>query len=231
MRERTINSGDRAMTKRALLLLLTFSILCLPAAAHSARAPLWLAPVLPEQIDDRRFADTQPAPTAVAAVYFPVTRPLDRLAVEEQANSSRSGMRLAYPIAADLFLEAAYRKSRLGRAGRQWSPGQPRQFPDGQSRVKYYDVSLGYNLAVRERIDRGGGLRGSALYLIAGVGALEHGGEEVGGFSYGMGYRAAATESLVFHLSVRDRFIDARSTFALRGSRELEFAGMVTVRF
>jgi len=203
MRKRKINRGDRSMANRILLLVVILSVGLLPTAAQSD----------------------------VAAIYFPFNRPLDQLSVEEFGNSSRSGVRFAYPVAGEVFVEAGYGKSRLGRASLDRPSARFGRFLDGQGRVKHYDLAMGYNLVSGEQLDRDGALVTSALYLIAGVGTVEHGGEETAALSYGMGYRFAAADSLIFHLSLRDRVLDPGPGFAVQRTHDVELSGVVTFRF
>lgn len=75
---------------------------------------------------------------------------------------------------------------------------------DGEDRTfRHYDLLLGYNVYQGEFFSQDAEARLSALYLVAGVGDTQFGGE--GNFTYtlGMGYQIAVTRRLIWRVDYR----------------------------
>ena len=63
----------------------------------------------------------------------------------------------------------------------------------------------------------------SAIYLVAGAGNTSFAGDDWFTFTYGIGYRVLATDSIGVHFDVRDHMFDIDITGADKTTHNIEF--------
>lgn len=153
------------------------------------------------------------------------------LSVEDFGSNSVVGMRLAYHVTESLFVEGAYAQSKLGKTSFERLSGGAQLLTDEERDLTYYNVSVGYNLFPGESfLTRNWAFKGS-LYLIAGAGSTEFGGDDRFTVNAGVGYRLIAMDWLAFHVDVRDHVFKSDLLGTSETRHNVEFTGGLTVFF
>lgn len=130
------------------------------------------------------------------------------LSIEDFGANSVTGVRLAYHINEDIFVEGTYALSTAGETSyERLSGGAPLLTPEERD-VEYYNVSLGYNLLPGESFLTRNTSFNSAIYIIAGVGNTTFAGADRLTINVGGGYRLLASDWLAFHIDVRDHIFN-----------------------
>ena len=113
------------------------------------------------------------------------------------------GARLGYDITEDFFVEATYGLSKVSdKEFRQILPGGI--FTAEQEKLKYYDLSLGYNFLPGEVFIGRNLAMTSALYMIGGIGNVTFAGDHNFAVNFGAGFRVLPTDWLALHIDVQD---------------------------
>lgn len=153
------------------------------------------------------------------------------LSVEDFGSNSVVGVRLAYHVTESLFVEGAYAQSKLGETSFERLSGGAQILTDEERDLAYYNVSVGYNLFPGESfLTRDWAFKGS-LYLVAGAGSTEFGGDDRFTVNAGVGYRLIATDWLAFHVDVRDHVFKSDLLGTSETRHNVEFTGGLTVFF
>ena len=126
------------------------------------------------------------------------------LSVEDFGSNAVYGARGAYHITEDFFVEAAYANSTLGQTSFERLSGGAQLLTDAERDISYYNVGLGVNILPGEAFIADRWAFKGGLYLIAGVGSTEFGGDDRFTVNAGLGYRLAANDWLAFRVDVRD---------------------------
>lgn len=125
------------------------------------------------------------------------------LSVENFGSNSVSGLRLAYHITEDFFVETTYGKSTVSDAIIRDEIGQG-PFPDGEEQdLYYYNISGGINLFPGELFLLGKWPVGSAVYLKMGIGTV-HLVEDKQAFNFGFGLRLLPYDWMAVHINMED---------------------------
>ncbi len=153
------------------------------------------------------------------------------MSVEDFGTNTVVGVRVAYHVTEDFFVEGQYGKTTLGETSFERLSGGAQILTDDERDMTYYNVSVGYNIFPGESfLGRGLAFKGG-LYVVAGVGGTNFGGDDLFTINAGVGYRLIATDWLAFHFDVRDHVFETD----LLGSREtkhnIEFSGGLTLFF
>ncbi len=153
------------------------------------------------------------------------------MSVEDFGSNSLFGVRLAYHVTEDLFVEGSFARTKLGRTSFERLSGGAELLTDDERDMTYYDVSVGYNLFPGESFLGSGVAFKGGLYLIAGAGSSEFGGDDRFTVSGGFGYRLIATDWLALRLDVRDHVFKSDLLGSDQTRHNLEFSGGLTVFF
>jgi outer membrane beta-barrel protein len=124
------------------------------------------------------------------------------LSIEDFGSNPVYGVRGAYHIAEDLFLEAAVGKSEAGLTSAEELGGNLRILDDRD--YLYYNISFGYNFLPGEIFLGRNYALTNQFYLIGGVGGTRFNSEDHFTFNVGAGLRVLATDWLAIHVDVRD---------------------------
>ena len=127
---------------------------------------------------------------------------LGLLSVEDFGSNPSYGLRAAYHVSEDVFVEGVYGMStvsdisfrRLGIA----------VFPREEEDWIFYNFSVGYNFFPGEVFLSRNWAMSSAVYVIAGIGGTEFIDERNFTFHYGVGMRVLPTDWLALHFGMRD---------------------------
>ena len=129
------------------------------------------------------------------------------MSVEDFGTNTVYGLRFAYHITEDIFVEAAYGTTTADKTSFE-RLNNVNLITDAQRELTYYNVSFGYNLFMGEVFFGRSAAFNTALYIIAGGGSTEFAGDDRFTMNYGMGYRFLSSDWLAMHLDVRDHIFD-----------------------
>jgi len=129
------------------------------------------------------------------------------LSVENFSTEPLYGLRLAFYVSEDFFLQADYGRSTL-------QDSVYRQlglviFPQEQESLDFYQLSLGYNLFPGEVFLGKNRAWNSAFYLLAGVGNVRFIEQDHFSYGLGLGYRVIPMERLTLRFDVRDQLFES----------------------
>jgi len=126
------------------------------------------------------------------------------LSVEDFGSDVVYGVRAAYHITEDFFVEGSYANSNLGQTSFERLSGGAQLLTDAERDLSYYNMGIGLNILPGEAFITDRWTFKGGLYLIAGIGSTEFGGDDRFTVNGGLGYRLAATDWLAFRIDVRD---------------------------
>ena len=153
------------------------------------------------------------------------------LDVQDFGSNPVYGVRAAYHVTEDFFLEGLYGRSELGKTSFEKLSGNVQLLTDDDRQFSYYNLSVGYNILPGEAfVGRKYAFRGG-LYLIAGAGSSDFAGDQRFTISGGFGYRMAATDWLSLRIDVRDYVFESDLLGSNETLNNLEFTGGLTVFF
>lgn len=149
---------------------------------------------------------------------------------EDFGSDTLVGIRAAYHVTEDFFVEAAYGQSRLGQTSFEELSGGAPLLTDDERDLSYYNVSVGWNIFPGEAFVGRWAFKGG-LYLVGGAGSTDFGGDELFTINAGVGYRLAATDWLALHMTVRDHYFESDLLGSSEGKHNIEFSGSITIFF
>ena len=143
------------------------------------------------------------------------------LSVEDFGAKPVYGIRLAYHVSEDFFVEGMYGKSTI--SDQALCDLGLCLFPNREEDLSYYGLSVGYNVLPGEIFIGRGNAMTSAVYLLAGVGNTSFLDESHFTINVGMGIRVLPVDWLALHLTMRDHIFesDILGTKAIKNNFEL----------
>lgn len=126
------------------------------------------------------------------------------LSVEDFGSNTVTGVRLAYHVTEDFFLETTYAQSTLQETSFERLSGSTPLFTDEQRELSYYNLSVGYNILPGEVFIGSNWAFNSNVYVLLGAGNTSFADEEHFTYSFGAGMRIFLTDWLALHADVRD---------------------------
>ena len=136
------------------------------------------------------------------------------------------GARLGYDITEDFFVEATYGRTKVSdKAFRQILPGGI--FTSEQEKLKYYDLSLGWNFLPGEIFIGKNWAKASTMYAIAGIGNTSFDSQRMQTWNFGVGAKLFLADWVALRADVRDHIY----TLDLLGKRGSTQNPEVTVGF
>jgi len=165
-------------------------------AGGSAQAPQVVEPEL-----ERRTVK----PVTVPTENFEIGAFVGIASIENFGSNVVYGSRIAYHFTEDYFAEAIVGRTETGKTSYEFPPGATQLLTDGQRKLTYGDLSVGWNVLPGEVfLGRERAMPG-ALYVTSGVGITRFGGDDRFTASFGAGLRLLVSESLAVHVDARDR--------------------------
>jgi outer membrane beta-barrel protein len=189
-------------------------LLAVMTVAASSAAPVWARAPAPEELELEPLVvrEVERHPVKIDRIdkeNFEVGINAGLMSVEDFGTNMATNVRAAYHVTEAFFIEAQYGRTKLGETSFERLSGGAQLLTDDQRKMRYYNVSVGYNLFPGESfIGRRWAFKGG-LYLIGGVGSTDFAGDERFTINAGLGYRLIATDWLAFHLTVRDHMFDS----------------------
>ena len=151
--------------------------------------------------------------------------------VEDFGSDTVTGVRAAYHVSEDFFVEAVYGQTTLGQTSFELLSGGAPLLTDAERDLTYYNVSVGWNVFPGESFVGGRWAFKGGLYLIAGAGSTEFGGDDRFTINAGVGYRLIATDWLALRIDVRDHYFESDLLGTMEGKHNIEFSGGLTFFF
>jgi outer membrane beta-barrel protein len=113
------------------------------------------------------------------------------------------GARLGYDITEDFFVEATYGRTKVSdKAFRQILPGGI--FTAEQEKLKYYDLSVGWNFLPGEIFIGRNWAKASTMYVIGGLGNTSFDSQRMQTWNFGMGAKLFLADWVALRADVRD---------------------------
>jgi outer membrane beta-barrel protein len=113
------------------------------------------------------------------------------------------GGRLGYDITEDFFVEATYGRSKVSdKEFRQILPGGI--FTAEQEKLKYYDLSLGWNFLPGEIFIGKNWAKASTMYAIGGIGSTSFDSQRMQTWNFGLGAKLFLADWVALRADVRD---------------------------
>ena len=151
--------------------------------------------------------------------------------IEDFGSDTATSLRFAYHVTEDFFVEGTYGQSRLGQTSFERLSGGSPLLTDAERDLTYYTVSIGWNVFPGESfIARRWAFKGG-LYVVAGAGSTEFGGDDRFTINAGVGYRFIATDWMALHVGVRDHYFESDLLGTMEGKHNIEFSGGLTFFF
>src|SRR5271163_2171719 len=132
------------------------------------------------------------------------------------------GVRAAYHVSEDIFLEAYVGRSKAGTTSLE------DVFPDitvvsnSGRQFTYYDLDVGYNVLPGEIFLGRGRAFNSALYVTVGMGDVKFADKDQFALNFGLGERLLITDWLAVHVDVRDHIFETSLTGRTKNVDNLE---------
>lgn len=131
------------------------------------------------------------------------------LSIENFSAESVKGVRLAYHVTEDFFVEGAYARSIISDEFFRSRAFPITGFDQQEEDLTYYNISLGYNVLPGEIFLGRRWAMASAFYIIGGIGTTTFANESYSTFNFGGGYRILLTDWLAMHIDMRDYVFDS----------------------
>lgn len=216
------------MDSRIQLLLIAVLVGSMPASIAVAAQPkdLELEPLVVREPERREIkVDDIDSENFEIGAYGGI------LDVQDFGANAVYGIRAAYHVTEDFFLEGIYGRSQLGETSFEKLSGNVQLLTSDERQFSYYNLSVGYNVLPGEAfVGRKYAFRGG-LYLIAGAGSSDFAGDQRFTVSGGFGYRMAATDWLSLRIDVRDYVFQSDLLGSNETLNNLEFTGGLTFFF
>lgn len=153
------------------------------------------------------------------------------MSVEDFGTNMVTGIRLAYHVTETTFFEVAYGMTDTQETSYERLSGAAKLLTDDERKLTYYNLSIGYNLLPGETFIGRNHAFNSALYVIAGAGSTDFGGDKRFTTNFGAGYRFLATDWLAIHADVRDHVFKNDILGTDKTSHNIELNGGLTFFF
>jgi outer membrane beta-barrel protein len=151
--------------------------------------------------------------------------------VEDFGSNTVVGVRFAYHVTEDFFVEGTYAQTDLGLTSFEKLSGGAQLISSADRKMTYYNVNIGWNIFPGESFVAGRWAFKGGLYAVAGAGSTEFAGDDLFTMNFGLGYRFIATDWLALHVDVRDHIFESDLLGTKETKHNVEFSGGLTVFF
>ena len=128
------------------------------------------------------------------------------MSVEDFGTNDVYGIRLAFHVTEDWFIETNYGISKLQPTSYEVLSGSVPLLSEKQRELSYYNLDLGYNLLPGE-VYLGRWAFNSSFYFVLGAGNTLFADNEYFTYNFGGGLRLFATDWIALHLDVRNHLL------------------------
>jgi outer membrane beta-barrel protein len=131
------------------------------------------------------------------------------LSIEDFGTHPIYGVRAAYHVTEDIFLEAFVARSKAGESSLEETFPDISVVSNSGRQFTYYDLDVGYNVLPGEIFLGRGRAFNTALYVIVGMGDVKFADKDQFALNFGIGDRLLITDWLAAHLDVRDHVFES----------------------
>lgn len=158
-----------------------------------------LKPVIQPEITRREFKESR-----IDNENFEITGFFGLLSIEDFGTNPVYGVRFAYHVSEELFVEGTIGQSQGGKTSFETIVGGTPILTDEERLFNYYNVSLGFNLFPGEVFPTRNITYNSDLYIIGGIGNTTFAGADRYTINAGLGYRFYFSDYLALKTDFRD---------------------------
>jgi outer membrane beta-barrel protein len=213
---------NTTILRNTLLATLTISA-CLAAGAAD-QTPVTEQVVLPQV--DRRDMKLPRFPSN----DFEIGAFVGSYATQNFGTSTVGGVRLGYHVTEDFFVEGVLAQTQVSDASfRQVLPGGV--FANDSEKLRYYNLSVGYNVLPGEVFIGAKRAKPTAFYLIGGVGSTSFNQQSLATFNFGAGLRVYLNDHIALQLDARDHIFSLDLLGKRESTQNLELTAGVTASF
>ena len=144
------------------------------------------------------------------------------LSIQDFGTNPLYGVRAAYHVSEDLFIEGYLARSKAGTTSLEDVFPSITVVSDAGRRFTYYDLDLGYNVLPGEIFLGRGRAFNSTLYVTVGMGDVKFAKKDQFALNFGLGDRLLVTDWLAVHLDVRDHVFETDLTGRTKNVHNLE---------
>jgi outer membrane beta-barrel protein len=134
------------------------------------------------------------------------------LSIQDFGTNAVYGVRAAYHVSEDIFLEGFLGRSTAGTTSLEDVFPDITVVSESGRHFTYYDLDLGYNVLPGEIFLGRGRAFNSALYVTVGMGDVKFADKDQFALNFGVGERLLITDWLAMHLDVRDHIFETDLT-------------------
>jgi len=131
------------------------------------------------------------------------------LSIQDFGTNPVYGVRAAYHVTEDFFVEAFGARSQAGLSSLEDVFPNITVVSNSGRYFTYYDLDVGYNILPGEVFLGRGRAFNSALYVTVGVGDVKFANQDQFALNYGVGYRITLTDWLAMHVDFRDHVFES----------------------
>jgi outer membrane beta-barrel protein len=192
------------------------------------RAPKAAAEIVPEAPEaDPSIIDPQVQRRVVKtpkikAKNFELGASFGALSIQDFGTNPLYGVRLAYHVTEDIFLEGYVARSKAGTTSLEDVFPNITVLSDSGRRFTYYDLDVGYNVLPGEVFLGRGRAFNTSLYAIVGMGAVKFADQDKFALNFGMGTRILLTDWLAMHMDVKDHVFETDITGRTKNVHNIE---------
>jgi outer membrane beta-barrel protein len=135
---------------------------------------------------------------------FEIAAYVGYLAVEDFDTDVVIGFKLGYNVSEEFFVQLSYGESDTGETSYEKLSGGAPLLSDDERELKYYLMSVGYNLFPGEAFFTDSTTFNTVLYLSAGVGNTEFAGDDRFTTALAVGHRTLFADGFSFDIEMRD---------------------------
>ena len=213
------------MHKLKLMALLTATLTTVSLAAVAADPTSANEQVVVPQVDRRDVRLPR-----IASSDFELGAYTGAFATQNFGTSLVAGVRLGYHITEDVFVEAALGQTKVSdEAFRRILPGGV--FAQPKETLRYYNLSVGYNVLTGEVFIGRKRALASGLYLIGGAGSTQFFDRSHQTFNLGLGLRLYLTDRAALQVDMRDHIFSVDLLGKRQSTQNLEMTAGLTVFF
>jgi len=131
------------------------------------------------------------------------------LDIEDFGTNPVYGIRAAYHVTEDFFLEGYLARSKAGQSSLEETFPAITVLSNSGRQFTYYDLDVGYNVLPGEVFLGRGRAFNTALYVTVGMGDVKFADQDQFALNFGVGTRILITDWLALHLDVRDHVFES----------------------
>ncbi|GAA5217512.1 outer membrane beta-barrel domain-containing protein [Corallincola platygyrae] len=153
------------------------------------------------------------------------------ISIEDFGSEFLWGVKGAYHVTEDFFIEANYGSSEAGETSFERLSGGAPLLTDSERDYSFYMASVGWNALPGEAFVWDKYSFNSAFYLLAGVGSTDFAGDDNFTMGFGAGYRLLVNDWLALDISGHDYIFDLDVTGEDKTTHNLALTAGVSVFF